>query len=251
MGEVETRLLFLLGWIAICATAPALSQNSGGHNAREMKVPSMAGEPALTLRVTATERHGIVSVRTEKGAEVQSLECLLLRNNADVTQEELAAVREQFVAQFDVMDLDSDGHPDLKGIREFGGKWARYCVWLYDPVQHSFVKDFLAEQMELLTNLTSIGDGMVASSEMGPTNPWQAVYRIAGARDSRPKRQLIPALSCSYEMIPGGDKLAALITTRYEGGQAVVQRKDAGKMSMKEALAECRGDVPGTRGDSR
>jgi hypothetical protein len=60
----------------------------------------------------------------------------------------LAAVRGQFVAQFMITDMDFDGHADLAGVREFGAKWARYCVWLYDPKQHIYVKDLLAEQME-------------------------------------------------------------------------------------------------------
>jgi hypothetical protein len=204
-----------------------------------MKVPSVAGEPALVFKISAVGRRGIMSVRNEGGAEVQSLECPLLRDGVAATQQELAAVREQFVRQFVVMDLDSDGHPDLAGIREFGAKWARYCVWLYDPNQHIFVKNFLAEQMELLTNLTSLEGGLVSSSHMGPTNPWQAVYRIVGAQASRPERQLVPVFSCLLETTPDGDKPTAVVMTRYDGGQAVAQRDDAVKMGMKEALAKC------------
>jgi hypothetical protein len=239
MFEFSARVLFLLGWLAIWTTSFTVGQSSDGRKAREMKVASVAGEPVLILRISATGGRGNVSVRNGQGTEVQSLGCSLLRDNAEANPQDLAAVREQFVAQFVVMDVDSDGHPDLVGIREFGAKWARYCVWLYDPAQHIFVKNFLAEQMELLINLTSLGGRLVTSSQMGPTNPWQAVYRIAGARGSRPERQLVPALSCMFETTPGGDKLTALVTTHYDGGQAVVQRQDAGKMSMKEALAKC------------
>jgi hypothetical protein len=84
-------------------------------------------------------------------------------------------------------------------------------VWLYDPNQHIFVKDFLAEQMELLANLNSLDGGLVSSSQMGATNPWQAVYRIAGAKGSRPERQLVPVFSGLLETTPrrrkgdGGD----------------------------------------------
>jgi hypothetical protein len=44
--------------------------------------------------------------------------------------------------------LNFDGNPDLMGVREFGAKWRRYCVWLYDSRKKDFVKNFLA-QMEL------------------------------------------------------------------------------------------------------
>ena len=40
----------------------------------------------------------------------------LLRDAAEATEEELAAVREQFVTHFMIADLDFDGHPDLAGI---------------------------------------------------------------------------------------------------------------------------------------
>lgn len=163
----------------------------------------------------------------------------MLRDEAEATQQELAAAREQFVTQIVATDLDSDGYSDLAGPREFGAKWARYCVWLYDPRQHVFVKSFLAEQMELLTNLTSLDGGLISSSHSGPTNPWQAVYRITGAKGSRPERQLVPVFSCLIETTPDGDKPTAVVTTRYDDGHAVVQRQDAAKIGMKDALAKC------------
>ena len=181
-----------------------------------------------------------MSVRNEGGAEVQSLGCPLLRDEVEATQQELAAVREQFVTQFAVMDLDSDGHPDLAGIREFGAKWARYCVWLYDPEQHIFVKNFLAQQMELLTNLTSLKDGLLSSSHLGPANPWQAVYRIAGSKRSGPEQQLVPVFSCLLETTLNGDMLTAVVTTRYDAGRpAMVRRQNTVNVKMKEAMDRC------------
>jgi len=237
MFAFKTRVVLLLGGIAL--TSFSVCEKSGANKQREMKVPSVAGEPRLILGISAMGRQGIVSVRNEAGAQVQSLPCPLLRDHVEATPQELATVGEQFVTQFEETDLDSDGHPDLAGIREFGAKWAKYCVWLYDPSQHIFVKNFLAEQMELLTNLTSSDDGTVSSSQMGPANPWQAVYRIVGATGSRPERQLAPLFSCLLETTPTGDKPSAVVTTRYDGGEAVVQRKEAAKMSMNEALSKC------------
>jgi len=216
-----------------------VGQSSNASKEREIKVPSVAGEPFLTLKISAEGRRGVVSVRNAQGTETQSLECPLLRDTVEAKQEELAAVREQFVTQFATLDLDFDRHPDLAGIREFGAKWTRYCVWLYDPKQHIFVKNFLAEQMELLTNLSSHEGGLVSSSQMGPTNPWQALYRIAGATGSRPERQLVPVFSCLLETTPNGEKPTAIVMTRYEGGRAVVQRKEAANVDMKAALGMC------------
>ena len=239
MFQFKARVLLVLGWAAIWLAPLTLGQGSDTSKEREIKVPRIAGEPIVNLKISAEGRRGVVSVRNEGGTEVQSLGCPLLLDNAEATQEELAAVREQFVTQFVAMDFDFDRHPDLAGVREFGAKWARYCVWLYDPKQHIFVKNFLAEQMELLTNLSSLEGGLVSSSQMGPTYPWQAVYRIVGAKGSRPERQLVPVFSCLLETTPGGEKPTAVVMTRYEGGQAVVQRQEAVKMDMKAALGMC------------
>jgi hypothetical protein len=59
--------------------------------------------------------------------------------------------------------------------------------------------------MELLTNLGSLEGGLVSSSQMGLTDAWQAVYRVAGAKGSRPERQLVPVFSCLLEATPGGE----------------------------------------------
>jgi hypothetical protein len=239
MFEFKARVLLLLGWISIGVTPLTVCQRSSAGKDREIKVLRVAGEPGMILRISALGRWGIVSVRNEAQAEVQSLGCPLLRNEVEATEQELAAVHEKFVTQFEAMDLDSDGYPDLVGIREFGAKWARYCVWLYDPRQHIFVKDLLAEQMELLTNLTSKDGALVSSSHTGPTSPWQTVYQIMGAKGSRPERQLVPLVSCLLETTPSGDKPTAVVTTRYNGGHADVQRKDATRMSIQEALSKC------------
>jgi hypothetical protein len=239
MFQFKVPVLLVLGWAAIWLAPLTLGQGSDASKAREINVPGGAGEPVVKLKISTEGRRGVVSVRNEGGTEVQSLGCPLLRDDAEATQEELATVREQFVSQFVVLDFDFDRHPDLAGIREFGAKWARYCVWLYDPKQHIFVKNFLGEQMELLTNLSPLEDGLVSSSSMGPTDAWRAVYRIVGAEGSRPERQLVPVFSCLLETTPGGEKPIAVLITRYEGGQAVVERREAVKMDRKAALGLC------------
>lgn len=239
MLQPKVRILLLLGWAAIWVALPMACQESGARGERVIKIPSTSGEPAFVLQISTERNRGVVSVGDERGAEVQRLTCPLLRANTEATEEEVAAVGEQFLTQFVVRDFDSDRHPDLAGIREFGAKWARYCVWLYDPKQHFFVRDFLAEQMELLTNLEPLAGGQISTSHMGPENMWRAVYRITGAQGSRPERQLVPVYSCLVETKPGEEKPRAVVMTRYHGGQAVVYRQDAVKMGMNEALVKC------------
>jgi len=235
----RTPILLLLGWAVICVGSPMVCEEPSAGQERLIRIASAGGEPAFALRISAEGRTGVVSVRDQRGAELQSLTCALLRDNTAPTDEELGVLREQFVTQFEVKDFDFDHHADLAGIREFGAKWARYCVWLYDPRQHIFVKDFLVEQLELLTNLDALGNGEISSSHIGPTDVWRAVYRIVGAEGSRPTRQLVPVCSCLAESTAGGEKPSVVVTTRYQGGQAVVQRQDATKMDMRSALSAC------------
>jgi hypothetical protein len=64
------------------------------------------------------------------------------------------------------------------------------------------------------------------------------VYRIMEVERSRPKRQLVPVYSCLVETNPGTDK-PAVVVARYESGQAVVQRQEAGKIDIRAALGRC------------
>jgi hypothetical protein len=245
MTMLRTKGGFLLwpGWAVIVIIQATVAQDASESTGREMKIPSIGREPSFSLTIRAEGRTGTVIVRDEKGAELQNLICPLLPENPAPTESELAAVREQFVTQTAARDLDFDGHPDLAGIREFGAKWARYCVWLYSPKEHIFIKDFLAEQLELLTNLEPFMAGRISSSHPGPANPWVAVYRIAAADGGRPERQLVPVCSCLIESVPGGEKPAAVVITRYEGGAERVERQQASNMDIKAALHKCRFDV--------
>lgn len=237
--QLKVRTLMLLGLAAVCVAPPTVCQKSGAGEERVIRIRSARGEPAIVLQISTERDLGLVSVRDERGTEMQKLTCLLLRDNAAAAPDELAAVREQFLTQFVVRDLDSDGHPDLAGIREFGAKWARYCIWLYDPKQQLFAKDFLAEQMELMTNLEPLAGGRISASHMGPENMWRAVYRITKGEGSRPERQLIPVYSCLVETKPGGAQPETVVIAQHESGQAVVQRYDARKTDITTAFGKC------------
>ena len=233
------RVLGLLGASAVWLQSPCAAQGPAGSTERTMKIAGAAGQTAFVLKITATDRWGKVEVRDEKGTQVQSLACPLVRENPAPTPGELAGVRELFVTRFEAKDLNADGHADLMGVREFGAKWARYCVWLYDPEQKLFAKDLVAEQMELLSNLTTGVAGWIVSYSIGPTNPWQAGYRVAGSGQGRPQHQLLPVYSCMMETAPDGNSTRAIVMTRYQSGQATVERRDVEKMEMSAAAKEC------------
>ena len=239
MLRCKTRVL-LFAWTAIWSVPATVGQQGDDSKQRQMKIVSVDGEPSFVLQISAEGRQGMVSVQDERGVEMQRLICPLLRDNSAPTDSELVAVRKQFVLRFEAKDLDFDGHKDLMGIREFGAKWARYCVWRYDPQRDIFVKDFLAEQMEPLANLSVNADGQIVTSHLGPANPWHSRYRIAGAEGSRPQRQLVAAYSCLVETKADGSESKAVVLTRYEGGQAIVERQKVAKMYMRSALDMCR-----------
>jgi hypothetical protein len=239
MLQASTCAFLLFGWALIEAPGIALAQDMAAGKTRELKLSGGDGQPSFSVQIRAQGRNGLITVREENGREVERLACPLLRDNGEATQDELAAVREQFVAHFMIADLDSDGHADLAGIREFGAKWSRYCVWLYDPRQHLFVKDFLAEQMELLTNLTALREGRVSSSQIGPAHGWTIVYRVTAADEGWPARQLIPVRSCRIESNADGGKPAAVVITRLEDGKTAVQRQDLAQPDMRAALDAC------------
>jgi hypothetical protein len=175
---------------------------------RTLTIPAGPGRPAFELRVHASDSKGIVDV-TSAGATLQRLTCDLAPYTA-------------FVSEFTIEDLDLDGHPDLRGVREFGAKWERYCVWLLDPSSRRFVKDRLAEQMELLSNLqVDAAHRRLVSSYIGPSRPSWDVYRIV--RGPEPEdRLLLPEQSCTIETGPAGNEAA--VVTRYGGGRASTER---------------------------
>jgi hypothetical protein len=235
----KTGVMVLVGSAALCGQQSGMAQDVDAGKERTMKVGGAAGQPVFVLQLSAEGRWGKVQVRDEQGAEAQSLTCALLRDTVAPQGPELEAVREQFVEQFEARDLNFDGNADLMGVREFGANWGRYCVWLYDPGQKNFARNFLAEQMELLSNLTATKDHRIATSSLGPTNPWHAVYRIAGAEGSRPPSQLVPVYSCVVETTADGERPTSIVSTRFEDGQTIVERRETGQMALKAALGRC------------
>ena len=95
MLQRETRVL-LLAFAAIWLVLPlVVGQELAGSKEKQMKITGADGEPSFVLQISAKGREGVVSVRNEKGIEIQSLVCPLLRASSAPTEPELAAVREQ------------------------------------------------------------------------------------------------------------------------------------------------------------
>jgi hypothetical protein len=130
-----------------------------------------------------------------------------------------------FVDSVKAMDLDFDGLPDILGIREFGGKWAKHCVWLFDPKRGRFIQDALSHQMEDLENLGVDAESrLVFASTIGPTLPTRDEYRIDNRSEVRGERRLLPVRSCQLDTgAPEGSTRTAKVV-RYENGQAAVER---------------------------
>lgn len=166
------QFLFLLSCVTFPRDGAAAPQAPEKESERRFTVDAIAARSSYAVHVWAKEAQGYVEVRAASGAAAQTLNCPLLRDNLNPSDSELEAVRARFVDQFAVLDLNMDGYPDLMGPREFGAKWARYCVWLFDPLTRRFVNGSLAKQMEELYNLSVDPDlHQVVSSSIGPDEP--------------------------------------------------------------------------------
>jgi hypothetical protein len=232
---MSLRSVHLLVFLLCAAIHASYSRDSREASARTLQVGS------YDLRISAQGRSGLIEVRDKSTAAlVQTLSCPLLRGIPNPSKPEIEGVGEQFVGHFQAEDLNFDGMPDLKGPREFGAKWARYCVWLFDPKTHRFENDFLAEQMELLYNLTADSKRrLIVSYSVGPVDPMQDEYRIEGLSKERPYwPRLVAVRSCSIETGPLGKTPKAAIT-RYDRGRSVVVRHNVpSNYNMTEACKD-------------
>jgi hypothetical protein len=67
MFQFTARALLVLGGLQFWVAPLTMSQGSNAIKEREIKVPSVAGEPSLRLKVSAEGRRGVLSVRNEGG----------------------------------------------------------------------------------------------------------------------------------------------------------------------------------------
>jgi hypothetical protein len=195
-----------------------------------MNIPAHDGQPGYTLGISVKGRQGLVEVHSDSGSLVQTLRCPLLGDSAYADDVAIKSVAEEFVSHFELEDLNFDGYLDLKGVREFGAKWGRYCVWLFDPTNHrfnDFVQDGLAEQMELLTNLAADAKRhRITSGRIGPAYPAVDEYRIESKGKDWPfAPRLILVQSCFMDTTGADEPDTPVVLKRYEGGRPVVVRR--------------------------
>ena len=193
---------------------------------RTLLVPGGPARPPFALRVLTNGREGVVEVSGPAGTRLQTLTCAL---------EPYAS----FVSGFAIEDLDMDGHPDLRAPREFGAKWERYCIWLYDPSTGGFENDLLARQMELLTNLkVDAGHHRLVSFDIGPVRPSWDVYRIVNGAYPE-QRLLLPEQACVVESDVSGP--VAAIVTRFADGRARTGRHALSPVDQRSTQEICDG----------
>jgi hypothetical protein len=213
---VDMKLCIAATVLVVVSSVLSASQSNTGPAERTLTLPASSRQPALTFRITARDSVGAVEVSGEASGTVppQTLSCTL----------ESPFAAELFVREFAAEDLDFDGYKDARGVRDFGAKWKRYCVWLFDPQSQRFVKDFLAQQMELLVNLEPDSKGQrIVSSTIGPVEPEWNVFHIVATPAPSVARQLIPVQMCSIHVDDLGRNPTAVVT-RFQNGHAVTQR---------------------------
>ena len=214
----------------------ALSSNAGQLSTKKhLRTLSLGGgrQPKFSLDVSAAGRTGMVSVRTEGGARVQTLTCDLFRDwgstiavNDDLTARVLDYHAEVFVSELKITDVDFDGLSDILAPRDFGAKWRKYCVWLFSPAQGKFIRDPLSQQMEDLVNLTVDGkQHQIVSFTIGPVNPTRSEYRIETRSEINGSRALSRVRWCELDTGATEGAVRIATTVRYLNGRETTQHR--------------------------
>ena len=161
----------------------------------------------FSLDISAAGRIGEVVVNNPAGAKIQTLTCDLFRDwgpkiavDADMTARILGSHAETFVSGLQATDLDFDGLLDILATRDFGAKWATYCVWLFDPNQGRFIQNPLSRQMEDLENLTVDDERhQIVAFTSGPTYPNRDEYRLTAAQRFMPSDDCWPCVPANWK----------------------------------------------------
>jgi hypothetical protein len=224
----------MIALIAALAASVTAAPPDSKANARTLSIGGVGKEPKFTLDVSAAGRTGTIVVRNQAGARVQTLTCDLFRDWGDeigvdqaTTERVVEYHAERFVSDLEATDLDFDGLPDILAMRDGGGKWVTYCVWLFNPTERRFLQDALSHQMEELINLTvDVNRRQISTFTIGPTDPMRDEYRVDNRPVIRPaRRRLLPVRSCLLDTgrTEGADRIANVAT--YTNGREVVQRR--------------------------
>jgi hypothetical protein len=132
---------------------------------------------------------------------------------------------ETFVSGLRATDLDFDGLLDILATRDFGAKWATYCVWLFDPNQGRFIQNSLSRQMEDLENTVDEERHQIVAFTIGPTYPNRDEYRIDRRSAIHAQLRLLAMRSCELDtaQTEGAARRVSMVT--YPASREVVQRR--------------------------
>jgi hypothetical protein len=200
---------------------------AAASDARTLSAGGVGRQPEFTLDISAAGGVGSIVVKDHAGAKLQTLTCALsIHSVADpaTLPKQIEFQDGTFVDSVKAMDLNFDGLADILGVRDFGGKWARQCVWLFDPNRGQFIQDALSRQMEDLVNLGVDAERrLVFAYTIGPTLPTRAEYRIVS--EVRAERRLLPVRSCELDTgaTEGADRTVSVV--KYVNGQKAVERR--------------------------
>jgi hypothetical protein len=217
MRKPSAFAVVLMAIVAVCGDARILPVGGTGR------------QPTFTLDISAAGGIGSIVVKDQAGAKVQTLTCALsIYSVADPSMlpKQIDFQDGTFVDSVKAMDLDFDGLPDIQGVRDFGGKWAKHCVWLYDPNRGRFIQDALSRQMEDLENLgVDAQSRLVFAYTIGPTLPTRDEYRIDSRSEVRGERRLLPVRSCQLDTGAAEGAVRTVKVVRYSSGQEAVERR--------------------------
>ena len=186
-------------------------------------VGGMGGQPKFTLRMSVNQGNGIVDVRDASGSRVQTLTCPLdvppfAPGLEDARKEVENSLGRGFVNELVAEDYNFDGYVDLRAPRVYAASFRNYCVWLYDPVTRTFVRDSVAQKMEELENfrVDRTRQLIIASGLNGGIGVHSEEYRIVRGQGKEPAR-LVPVQSCST--ISSAEHVANTTLVEYVNGQ--------------------------------
>lgn len=192
--------------IASLALSAAAAPPEGKLYSRTLSIAGSARQPKFSLDISAARRIGKVVVNNPAGAKIQTLTCDLFRDwgpkiavDADMTTRILDSHAGTFVSGLQATDLDFDGLPDILATRDFGAKWATYCVWLFDPNQGRFIQNPLSRQMEDLENLTVDDERhQIVAFTIGPTYPIGTNTALTAAPRFMPSDDCWPCVPANW-----------------------------------------------------
>lgn len=198
---------------AVVRALPAPTRTSAsGEASRERLVTWEDGEG--DARVTIAAR--LTATATEEGSRA-TLTVTVGDRPTQTTTLDLEVTPSLALASFEAIDLDGDGHKDLRVARAQGAKWSLSRVLLWDKAARRFAASPLAERIGALPNLEVAG-GQLVTTTLGPDAPSRTAYVV-----ERGELSLVQACVMRVTTVGRGtltvrerDHAGQLRTRRYE-----------------------------------